>query len=255
MAQGINTNPPPLTNLVWIPSGGFVMNRAGVYNQPNVYISRSYWMGRFEVTQGEYIALMTNNPSAFTNSLNLPVESVTWNEAVLYCNRLNAREQTAGRLPAGWSYRLPTEAEWEYACRAGTIDSYYFGDGNAINRLPFFAWVGSNSGGVTHDVGGRAPNGWGLYDMYGNVREWCSDWYGSLPGGNLTDPKGPSSAEVANYRVARGSGFGDGTLGANNQPWGSARYFGNAHSSHLDGADAGSRSSSRGFRVVLAPNP
>jgi formylglycine-generating enzyme required for sulfatase activity len=149
-------------------------------------------MGKFEVTQAEFQAVMDSNPSEYIGP-NHPVDSVTWDEAVQYCQQLNTREQAAGRVPAGWSYRLPTEAEWEYACRANTSTTYYFGD--TVERLVFFAWYDKNSGGSTHEVGSRAPNRWGLYDMMGNVWEWCSDWYGNLPGGNVTDPTGPSGSQ------------------------------------------------------------
>src|SRR6185369_14742407 len=136
------TNTPPATNLVWIPSGSFFQPFPG----RNVYLSHSFWMGRFEVAQGDYVAVMTNNPSSNHGSTNRPVENVTWDEAVLYCQRLTAREQAAGRLPEGWAYRLPTEAEWEYAARAGTTTTYYFGNDTVANRLPNYAWCASNSG-------------------------------------------------------------------------------------------------------------
>lgn len=242
------TNIAPTTNLVWIPSGSFVMGYG-----PNVYISRGFWMGKFEVTQGEYKAIMTNNPSAKTNSLNLPVEQITWNQAVLYCQRLNTREQAGGRLPAGWSYRLPTEAEWEYACRAGTTTTYFFGNDSAANRLPFFAWHNFNSGDQTHDVGGRAPNRWGLYDMYGNVWEWCSDWFrSSLPSGNVTDPQGPSSGSANNIpapRVVRGGAYNNG-----NDACRSPRREG-GFNGFGDVGDQSSIYSIIGFRIVLAQNP
>ena len=175
----------PTTNLVWIPSGGF--NMSGTL----VYLSHGYWMGKYEVTQGEYLSVMSNNPSSFSGNLNLPVENVSWYDATNYCAKLNARELAAGRLPGGWVYRLPTEAEWEYACRAGTTNQFYYGDDPSYIRLSSYAWYTANSGNVTHVVGMKGPNRWGLYDMMGNVYEWCSDWIGSLPGGNVTDPQGP----------------------------------------------------------------
>jgi len=238
------TNTPPATNLLWIPSGSFAMD-AG----PNVYISRGFWMGRFEVTQGEFVALMTNNPSAFTGSSNRPVDTVSWDDAVLYCQRLNSSEQSAGRLPVGWSYRLPTEAEWEYAARAGTTTPFYFGDVNAYLREPFFAWYDSNSGNISHDVGGRAPNRWGLYDMYGNVWEWCSDWFNesqyppSTPSGNATDPQGPLTGSK---KLVRGGSYSSSKPVSGRQTY---PYIGYSAGSP-DSGFAGS-----GFRVVLAQNP
>lgn len=220
----------PVTNLVWIPSGTF--NMSGTL----VYLSRGFWMGKYEVTQGEYLGVVSNNPSSFTGNLNLPVEMVNWSDAVNYCALLNAREQAAGRLPAGWAYRLPTEAEWEYACRAGTTTQFYYGDDPSYNLLRVFAWYNGNSGSTTHLVGQKAPNRWGLYDMMGNVFEWCQDWYDSLPVGNVTDPQGPVSGS---YRVMRGGS------------WSSVAS--NCASANRSSGNPSLRYGYYGFRVVLAP--
>ena len=136
--------------------------------------------------------------------MNLPVESISWDEAVDFCVKLTEKERAAGRLPVGLVYRLPTEAEWEYACRAGTDSRFSFGDCRLAKELQQFGWYSGNSGKQTHTVGKKLPNGWGLYDMHGNVWEWCLDWIGKYAGGNASDPKGPSRGE---YRVCRGGGW------------------------------------------------
>jgi formylglycine-generating enzyme required for sulfatase activity len=177
-------------------------------------------MGKHEVTQAEYLAVMGVNPTYFQGDVSRPVEGVSWNDAVAYCAALTARERTAGRLPAGWRYRLPTEAEWEYACRAGTTTAFHYGDtlrsgiANFDGRYEYppcgletyFCYNprGTYPPGTT-SVGSYAPNAWGLYDMHGNVWEWCSDWWSeSLPGGSVTDPQGPASGSD---RVIRGGGW------------------------------------------------
>lgn len=221
--------PDPNTNLVWIANGGF--NMSGT----KVYLSQGFWMGKFEVTQAEYQAIRNANPSQFKGS-QLPVESVTWGDAVAYCAGLTTRERTANRLPTGWTYRLPTEAEWEYACRAGTSTLYSFGDDPARTHLGSYAWYAGNAGSRTHEVGTRGPNRWGLYDMHGNVSEWCSDWLGSQSFLAITDPKGPLSGDS---RVVRGGSIGD-----NPESLRSAMRGGNTPSARMNWV---------GFRVVLAP--
>ena len=157
-----------------------------------VTITRSFYICVYEVTQGQYETVTGTNPSRFQFGPNRPVEQVSWNDAVEFCRRLSEIE--------GVTYRLPTEAEWEYACRAGTTTDYYWGSDSAGS----YAWHRDNSSshsGRTHDVGQKLPNEWGLYDMAGNVLEWCSDWYGSYSGSAQTDPHGPSSGSG---RVLRG---------------------------------------------------
>jgi formylglycine-generating enzyme required for sulfatase activity len=219
------TNAPP-TNMVWIPNGSF--NMSGTM----VYLPRGFYMAKCETAQTEYTALMTNNPSNFIGPT-LPVDSVTWYEAVNYCALLTARERSAGRLPTGWVYRLPTEAEWEYACRAGTTTTYSFG-GTTVN-MDLYAWYSGNAQSTTHVVGRKRANHWGLYDMHGNVSEWCQDWYGELPGGNVTDPQGPSSGS---NRVIRGGSWDRDASGCTS-----------AARDNRGPSDRGYR----GFRVVLAP--
>ena len=129
--------------------------------------------------------ILRKNPSQFKAAKH-PVEQVAWKEAVEFCGRLSdlPSEKRAGRV-----YRLPTEAEWEYACRAGTTTAYSFG--NDRGQLSNYAWWKVNSGDVTHPVGLKKPNPWGLYDMNGNADEWCLDWHGAYPSGSLTNPTGP----------------------------------------------------------------
>ncbi|MDR3228391.1 MAG: formylglycine-generating enzyme family protein [Puniceicoccales bacterium] len=168
--------------------------------QHRVRITRSYWLGKYEVTQAQWQAVMGSAPSYFEGAQH-PVESVTWNDAMEFCAKLTNQERAAGRLPTGYRYTLPTEAQWEYACRAGTTGSYG-GSGN-LNEM---GWHAANSGDKTHDVGGKSPNAWGFYDMHGNVWEWCSDWYDSYcyPSGSVSDPTGPNSGSD---RVLRGGSW------------------------------------------------
>jgi formylglycine-generating enzyme required for sulfatase activity len=217
----------------------------------DVIISRGFWMGKYEVTQVEYLQVMGNNPSWFNGlrdtgteldgdygvNLNRPVENVWWGDATAYCNALTKQERTAGRIPANCVYRLPTSAEWEYACRAWTSTRFSYGDDPTLTDLTNFAWYGDNSSGQTHPVGQKLPNSWGLYDMHGNVREWCGDWGGSLHGGILLDPQGPSSGMG---RVYRGGNFGDEAT--------ACMSFSRESREPMGGSVA-----IRGFRVVLAP--
>ncbi len=162
-----------------------------------VTISRSYYLAMYESTQGEYQKVMGNNPSSFKGANN-PVE-ISWNDAVLFCKKLSElpEEKADGR-----EYRLPTEAEWEYACRARSTTRYCFGDAEEI--LGEYAWFLENSERKTHPVGEKKPNSWGLYDMHGNVWEWCQDLYADYPSDALTDPKGPIEGSS---RVFRGGSF------------------------------------------------
>jgi formylglycine-generating enzyme required for sulfatase activity/predicted Ser/Thr protein kinase len=171
--------------------------------QHRVRITRPFYLGVTEVTQGQYRAVMGQNPSHFRGSDDLPVEMVSWEEAQAFCARLNEQEK---EQLSGERYRLPTEAEREYACRAGTTTRFSFGDANS--GLDDHGWFGSNSGGQTHPVGQKRPNPWGLFDMHGNVWEWCEDgyddkYYVSSP---AADPPGPSQAA---FRVVRGGSWFD----------------------------------------------
>src|SRR6185369_12479263 len=133
--------------------------------------------------------------------------SVTLSDATNYCAKLTQQELAAGRIPAGTAYRLPTEAEWEYAARAGTSTRFSYGDDPDFSSLTNHAWFADNAGLTIHPVGLKLPNAWGLYDTEGNVWEWCLDWYGgSLPGGIQVDPKGPAS-NVQGLKLMRGGAY------------------------------------------------
>ena len=181
---------------VWVPAGEFRMGStssvAAGAERPvtQVRISRGYWLGKYEVTQAEWQGVMGTNPSEFSGCGQCPVENVSWNDAQEFIQLANA-------ATGGNRYRLPTEAEWEYAARAGTT-------GDRYGNLDAIAWYVENSGDRTHPVGQKAPNAWGLHDMLGNVWEWVEDWGDDYPGGVVTDPRGPVSGSV---RVFRGGGF------------------------------------------------
>ena len=225
--------------MVYIPPGTFTMGSplseaerqqfGGDETQHSVTLTRGFWMGKYEVTQGEYLEVMGNNPSYFRNGrapysggnggavrneLRHPVDTVSWIDATNYCGKLTARELGAGRIPAGWGYRLPTEGEWEYACRAGTTSAFHYGMAlrqgmaNFWTLYEYDSTVGTiNTSktplGRTSDVGSYGSNAYGLYDMHGNVWEWCQDWYGTYPV-NVSDPVGPTTGS---NRVIRGGGW------------------------------------------------
>jgi formylglycine-generating enzyme required for sulfatase activity len=214
-----------------IPAGEFTMGavtadaRAGNDEKPrhNVRISKPFYISAFEITQSQFESVTGNNPSKFRGS-DKPVESVSWDEAVEFCNKLSQLE--------GGKYRLPTEAEWEYACRAGSSTTFYWGD-SMDDR---YAWHAENSDNQTQPAGRKLPNSWGLYDMSGNVCEWCADWYGSDYYGmsGSLDPQGPSTGK---NRVIRGNAW-------NANP-------GILRTSFRLSTRPDNRSNSIGFRVVL----
>jgi formylglycine-generating enzyme required for sulfatase activity len=164
------------TNLVFIPPGTFRMGSPSnevdrLENegpQTSVSITRGFWMGRYPVTQGDYLAVIGTNPSHFIGDTNLPIDNLYWRDASNYVAQLTAREVSTGAIPTNCVYRLPTEAEWEYACRAWTSDRrFYYGDDPGYTSLTNYAWYKANSGFTTHPVGKLLPNPWGLYDMTG----------------------------------------------------------------------------------------
>jgi formylglycine-generating enzyme required for sulfatase activity len=181
--------------------------------QHPVKITRPFLLGAYPVTQGQYQAIVGGTPSHFKGSDTLPVEQVSWLDAIAFCNKVSEREKRTPfyriegsnvTIVGGNGYRLPTEAEWEYACRAGSTTLYPFGDD--AGNLSEYAWYSHSSGGQTHPVGEKRANAWGLYDMLGNVWEWCGDWYDDkyYASSPAADPPGAPKASV---RVIRGGGW------------------------------------------------
>ena len=210
----------PLTDtvdleMIWIEPGTFMMgsprNEPGRWNtevQHEVTLTKGYWMGKYEVTQAQYEAVTGSNPSGLKGA-DLPVELVRWYDATNFCAKLTEMEKAAGRLPEGYEFTLPTEAQWEYACRAGTTTAFNNGKDlteAGIEQCPEMdevGWYKYNSDFKTHPVGQKQPNAWGLYDMHGNIAEWCLDWFGDYPESSVTDPMGP---DTGSHRVIRGGG-------------------------------------------------
>ncbi len=192
-----------------IPAGSFMMGspgneaeRSDDEKQHKVTINNSFYMGKYEVTQAEWQTIMGSNPSSFKNCPKCPVESVSWEDVQVFIKKLNAKGEG--------TYRLPTEAEWEYAARAGTTTAFSFGNSLSAEQANFdgnYPYGGAAKGKYlekTTAVGSYQPNNFGLYDMHGNVWEWCEDWFGEYPSGSVSDPKGPSSGS---NRVNRGGSW------------------------------------------------
>ena len=213
IAQGAEPNSIGM-ELIEIPAGKFMMgspvgekNRQDDEEQVAVTLTKSFWLGKTEVTQGQWQAVMSTEPwkgqEFVQTDKNGAATFVSWNDATAFCQRLTDSDHKNGKLPAGEAYRLPTEAQWEYACRAGTQTMWSFGDDD--KELGEYAWFDGNAAReqYAHAAGLKKPNPWGLHDMHGNVWEWCSDWYGNaLPGG--TDPVGPGQGS---FRVGRGGSW------------------------------------------------
>jgi formylglycine-generating enzyme required for sulfatase activity len=251
VSQGLAIRRTPPAGMVAIAPGTFQMGSDVPAGAPyfdgtdsnvahTVTIGSPFWMGRYEVTQAEYETLMGSNPSLFIGP-DRPVERVSWGAALAYCAALTAQETLAGNVPSGYEYRLPTEAEWEFACRAGTTTEFNVGadlfcdQANVSFSLHSNASCGSSG---TFDVGSYAPNAWGLHDMHGNVFEWCLDSFANFTSAPATDPFVTGGAS----RVFRGGGWS---------------FDSRASRSAFRGATAllGSGFSDIGFRVVLAPIP
>jgi formylglycine-generating enzyme required for sulfatase activity len=207
-ATTIDVNGTPTTHtvlsannleMIFCPPGTFMMGQEGVATPVHqVTLTNGFYLGKYEVTQAQYETVMTGNseglnakPSQWPNNNDRPVEKVSWNDVQVFLSRLNDMEETAGRLPTGWKYVLPTEAQWEYACRAGTTTAYSWGNDINSSRANY-NWDGGATTGIdfkqTRDVGMYDPNPWGFFDMHGNVWEWVYDWRADYPSGSQTEP-------------------------------------------------------------------
>jgi formylglycine-generating enzyme required for sulfatase activity len=230
---------PPIENSIGIrlkllPAGTFTMGQAGGDKDETpheVMLTKAFYIGVYEVTNAQWQRVMGSVPSNWKGG-NRPVEQVSWDDANEFCRRLSAlpEEKQAGRV-----YRLPTEAEWEYACRAGSTTKWSFGDDES--RLDDYAWFDGNSGRETHPVGKKKANSWGLHDMNGNVWEWCGDWRGDYTKIAVTDPQGPPRGSG---RVFRGGGWFSST--------------GHCRSTHRSGGDPSFQHATLGFRLALSPS-
>jgi formylglycine-generating enzyme required for sulfatase activity len=225
----------------WIPPGTFQMGSTAATDRDRfddetphmVTLTQGFWLLDHEVTQQEYQAIMGRNPSNYRGE-DLPVERVTWQDAVDFCNKLTEKDRKEGRIAPNQEYRLPSEAEWEYACRAGTKGPLYVDYKDRSKEMDAIAWWDGNAR-KTRPVKQKLPNAFGLYDMIGNVKERCFDWYDAYPSGDVTDPKGPNSGS---RRVSRGGGWDAVARGA--------------RSASRSSSDPGIRATSVGFRPALS---
>ena len=207
--------------MVWCKPGTFMMGspeseegRGSNETLRSMTLTKGFWLGKHEVTQAQWQEVTGSSPSQFKGD-DLPVESVSWHDATSFCKKLTELERAAGRVSGDWAYQLPLEAQWEYACRAGTTTAWSFGNnpdelwrhGNYADKNTNFSW-----GDRLHDdghentarVGSCQANGWGFYDMHGNVWEWCHDWHGEYPGAPVGDPRGPATGTD---RILRGGSW------------------------------------------------
>lgn len=252
-APATRGRPPPAVPLLTTPQAGrdFVIDNAqvtmlwvnpgrvlladpiGSDNDTLVTFSQGFWLASTELTQAQWHALMEHVPApSFFRGSDRPVESVSWNMAMEFCHRLTEQERVAGRLPEGYEYTLPTEAQWEYACRAGTT-------GPHAGDLLAMAWHEPNNQGCTQPVAQREPNAWGFYDMHGNVYEWCRDRFASYPGGAVVDYRAVEDGPTDRPRILRGGAWGSGA--------------GHCRSAHRYWAALSFANNATGFRVALAP--
>jgi formylglycine-generating enzyme required for sulfatase activity len=217
----VDLNSTVSLEMIWVEPGTFTMGspesevgRGNDETQHEVTLTKGFYLGKYEVTQSQYEAVMTGNtdglnatPSQYSGNPDRPVEKVSWNDIQVFLTRLNAQE--AGNIPTGWGYVLPTEAQWEYACRAGTTTAYSWGDTIASDDANY-NWDGDWNTGTdfqqTRDVGQYSANPWGFFDMHGNVWEWTADAYGTYASGAQTDPF--NEGATGSNRVARGGSWG-----------------------------------------------
>lgn len=248
------------SNMVWVPAGSFVMgsptNEAGRgpnnETQHSVTFTKGFYAGKYLVRQLDYLSLMNTNPSYFNTNhgfsldLTRPVEQVTWLAATNYCAQLTQRERAAGRIFPNWNYRLPAESEWEYLSRAGTTNQFYYGTNLLSGMANFDAEYEYHGTGTVFNasgtflnrstsVGSYQPNAYGIYDLVGNIWEWCQDWYANYPTGPVTDPTGPASGL---QRVFRGGAFNS--------------FGSECRSAARNKYDPNSGFNTVGFRVVLS---
>ena len=253
IAQG--AEPKTVTNtigmkLIQIPAGKFTMgspvgekDRGNSEGQVAVTLTKPFWLGKTELTQGQWQQVMGTEPWKGLPLVQADKDGaatdVSWDDAKAFCQKLTDLERKAGKLKAGESYRLPTEAEWEYACRAGTKTRYSFGEDES--QLGQYAWFKDNARSAgeqyAHAVGMKKPNPWGLHDMHGNVWEWCSNWYGREISGGF-DPVGPREGD---YRMVRGGCWGDSP---------SSPHTGSCRSAARRDFDPSLRDYALGFRVA-----
>jgi formylglycine-generating enzyme required for sulfatase activity len=191
--------------MLWVKPGSFTMGSPGSETdrydderQHQVTLGKGFYLGKHEVTQSQWERVMGNNPSQFKGT-DRPVEKVSWDDAVAFCKKLTEMEERAGRLFDGMAYQLPTEAQWEYACRAGTRSAFSRGESLTSSQASI-----SEGPPETSEVGSYLANPWGFHDMHGNVWEWCVDWYGEYPLGTSPDPVGPADGSA---RVGRGGSW------------------------------------------------
>ncbi|MBP5640863.1 MAG: SUMF1/EgtB/PvdO family nonheme iron enzyme [Victivallales bacterium] len=196
-------------DFVFVRGGTFKMGRSlndqSGEIQHDVELRNGYWLGAKEVTQRQWSTLMEKNPSFDQTSLDNPVENISWDDAMLFCRKLTNREHLAGRLPEGYVFTLPTEAQWEFACRANSTGAYSFGDDDLV--LPLYGNVMGTEDGFAKvaPAGHFRANAWGFFDMHGNVSEWCRDLYGTYPENKVVEPAGPAEAEP--LRIHRGGSW------------------------------------------------
>jgi formylglycine-generating enzyme required for sulfatase activity len=239
---------------VWCPPGDFEMGTPDRMvghleneNQVRVTLSRGFWMSQTEITQKHWEAVARTTPWKDDQSVEegpeYPATHVGWQDCMEFCRKLTEQEQKAGRLPIGWEYTLPTEAQWEYACRAGTTTIYTFGNGSDHEKGRFIDYVwGGRLGDLesdphTHPVGLKKANAWGFHDVHGNVWEWCRDFYGDRQSGGR-DPSGPA---IGTTRVIRGGS------------WNTVEF--DCRSAHRVEADPALRNNETGFRIAANRSP